>query len=154
AIDEEMSIDLKINAYIDDDYIKSEELKIDMYKKIAAIQEEHDVIDIKDELIDRYGEIPEEVDNLMDIAYIKTLAKECRFINIQQKEDMIIFQLSKSAKSVSSYLGTLMDKYPRKIMFNASSSPYISFRINNPTGTEILTNIKILLHDIIKLQYC
>jgi transcription-repair coupling factor (superfamily II helicase) len=154
TIDEEMAIDLKINAYIDDDYIKSEELKIDMYKKIAAIQEENDVIDIKDELIDRYGDIPEEVDNLMDIAYIKTLAKKCRFINIQQKDNIIIFQLSKSSNSVSLYLGKLMDKYPRKIMFNASSSPYISFRLNINNGRDILANIKILLHDIIKLQYC
>ncbi|HEY5587064.1 MAG TPA: transcription-repair coupling factor [Ruminiclostridium sp.] len=152
-IDEEMFIDLSVNAYIDDEYIKSEELKIDMYKKIATIQNENDVIDIKDELIDRYGDIPEEVDNLMDIVYIKALARECKFINVQQKDEMIIFQLSKSAKSVSLYLGKIMDKYPRRIMFNASSSPYISFKLSNIRGKDILTNIKILLHDIIKLQY-
>ncbi len=152
-IDEEISIDLNINAYIDDDYIKSEELKIDMYKKIAAIADENDVIDIKDELIDRYGDIPEEVDNLMDIAYIKMLAKECRFTSVQQKDDTIICQLSKSSSKVSLYLGKLMDKYPRRIMFNASSSPYITFRLNNTNGKDILANIKILLHDIIKLQY-
>lgn len=152
-IDEEISIDLNINAYIDDDYIKSEELKIDMYKKIAAIADKNDIIDIKDELIDRYGDIPEEVDNLMDIAYIKTLAKECRFISVQQKDDTIIYQLSKSSSNVSLYLGKLMDKYPRRIMFNASSSPYITFKLKNTNGKDILANIKILLHDIIKLQY-
>jgi len=152
TIDEEMSIDLNINAYIDDDYINSEELKIDMYKKVAAIQDENDVIDIKDELIDRYGDIPEEVANLMDIAYIKTLAKQCRFISIQQKDETIIFQLSKSAKAVPLYLAAVMDKYPRRVMLNASSSPYITFRLNN-NGKDVLANIKILLHDIIKLQY-
>lgn len=151
--DEEIAIDLNVNAYIDDDYISSEELKIDMYKKIATIQNENDVIDIKDELIDRYGDIPEEIENLIEISYIKTLTKECRFIGIQQKDDIILFQLGKSSKNVSLYLGKLMDKYPRKIMFNASSNPYISYRLSNINGKDILTNIKILLHDIIKLQY-
>ena len=151
--DEEMAVDLSVSAYIDDEYIKSEDLKIDMYKKIAAIQDENDIIDIKDELIDRYGDIPEEVDNLMDIAYIKTLAKRCGFANIQQKELMIIFQMGKSANYIPLYLGTLMDKYPRKLMFNASNSPYITYKMDNTRGRNVLANIKIILHDIIKLQY-
>ncbi len=151
--DEEMSIDLNVNAYIDDDYISSEELKIDMYKKIATIQNENDVIDIKDELIDRYGDIPEEVESLMDIAYIKTLSRQCGFTAISQKDEIIIFNLSKNSPALPVYLGKLMDKYPRRIMLNASSNPYITFRQNNLNGREILANIKILLHDIIKLQY-
>ncbi len=153
TFDEEISIDLNVSAYIDDDYISSEELKIDMYKKIAAILDENDVIDINDELIDRYGDIPEEVENLMDIAYIKMLAKKCGFINVQQKDNTIILQLSKSVAKISLYIGTLMDKYPRRILFNASSSPYITFKLVNNNTKDILTNIKILLHDIIKLQY-
>ncbi len=151
--DEEISIDLNVSAYIDDDYISSEELKIDMYKKIAAILDENDVIDIKDELIDRYGDIPEEVENLMDIACIKMLAKKCGFINVQQKDNFIILQLSKSAVKISLYIGSLMDKYPRRILFNASSSPYITYKLVSNNTKDILTNIKILLHDIIKLQY-
>lgn len=152
-IDEEMAIDLNVSAYIDDDYISSEELKIDMYKKIANIQNENDVIDIKDELIDRYGDIPEEVDSLMDIAFIKILARQCGFASISQKDETVIFQLSKSATALPQYLGRLMDQYPRRILFNASSNPYITFRLNNLAGRDILANIKILLHDIIKLQY-
>ena len=151
--DEEISIDLNVNAYIDDDYISSEELKIDMYKKIATIQNENDVIDIKDELIDRYGDIPEEVENLMDIAYIKALARQCGFIGLSQKDEIIIFNLSRASSVLPMYMGKLMDKYPRRIMLNASSNPYITYRQNNLNGREILANIKILLHDIIKLQY-
>lgn len=153
-VDEEIAIDLNVSAYIDDEYIRSEELKIDMYKKIAAIQNENDVIDIKDELIDRYGDIPEEVESLMDIAFLKTLAKQCGFTGVTQKEELIIFQISKSSSggAVPMFLGGLMDKYPRRIMLNASSNPYITFKLNNLNGREILANIKILLQDIIKLQ--
>ncbi len=151
--DEEITIDLKVSAYIDDNYIKSEELKIDMYKKISNIIDENDIIDIKDELIDRYGDIPQEVDNLMDIANIKMLAKKCGFTTVQQKDENIILQLSKSAINVSLYIGKLMDKYPRRVMFNASNNPYITFRLINKEQKDILSNIKILLQDIIKLQY-
>jgi transcription-repair coupling factor (superfamily II helicase) len=151
--DEEITIDLKVSAYIDDNYIKSEELKIDMYKKIANIMDENDIIDIKDELIDRYGDIPQEVDNLMDIANIKMLAKKCGFITVQQKDENIILQLSKSALNVSIYIGKLMDRYPRRVMFNASNNPYITFRLVNKEQKDMLSNIKILLQDIIKLQY-
>lgn len=152
---EEISIDLNVSAFIDDEYINSEEQKIDMYKKIASIQNEIDIIDIKDELLDRYGDIPEEVESLLDIASIKSLAREGGFSSISQKEEIVIFQLSKveRTQNVSTYLGKIMDKYPRRIMFNASSNPYITFRLSNISGKAILANIKILLHDIIKLQY-
>jgi transcription-repair coupling factor (superfamily II helicase) len=150
--DEEMAIDLNVSAYIDDDYISSEEQKIDMYKKIAAIQNVNDVIDMKDELIDRYGDIPDEVENLMDIAYIKALAVECGFTGINQKDDTIFLQLRRSAPLVSQYLGKLMDKYPRRVMLNASNNPYLAFKIAKCDSKNTLGNIKILLQDIIKLQ--
>ena len=88
----------------------------------------------------------------MDIAYIKALAVECGFTGIVQKEDTILFQLRKSASTVSQYLGVLMDKYPRRIMLNASSNPYLSFKLINSSSRENLANIKILLQYIIKLQ--
>lgn len=150
---DEITIDLNVSAFIDNEYISSEELKIDMYKKIAMIESENDVIDIRDELLDRYGDLPEEVENLIDIALIKALAKQCGFVSVQQKEGIIMLQLKNGGAGTLSYLGKLLDKYPRRIMLNASSNPYLSFKLSTLSSTDILTNIKILLHDIIKLQY-
>jgi len=73
--DEEISIDVNVSAYIDNDYIGDENQKIDMYKKIASINDEQDVIDAEDELMDRYGEIPQPVKNLLQIAYINLWLK-------------------------------------------------------------------------------
>jgi len=56
-----------------------------MYKKIASINDEQDVIDAEDELMDRYGEIPQPVKNLLQIAYIKSLAKACGFSSVQER---------------------------------------------------------------------
>ena len=65
----ETSVELKVNAYIPGTYIEDEMQKIEVYKKIAAIENLDDYMDIKDELEDRYSDIPEPVYNLMDITY-------------------------------------------------------------------------------------
>ena len=88
----EVNIDLNIDAYIADEYINKEIQKIEMYKKIASIQDEQDVIDIKDELLDRYGDLPKQVENLISIAYIKALAGKLGISAITEKKDALIFQ--------------------------------------------------------------
>jgi len=132
--DEEISIDVNVSAYIDNDYIGDENQKIDMYKKIASINDEQDVIDAEDELMDRYGEIPQPVKNLLQIAYIKSLAKACGFSSVQEKNDTVIFQYSESKNINFEVLGKLMDKYRRKLLFTASNRPYITFKTTGVKG--------------------
>ncbi|MFZ5986564.1 MAG: transcription-repair coupling factor [Bacillota bacterium] len=150
--DMEISIDINISAYIDNDYISSENQKIEMYKKIASIHDEQDVLDVEDELMDRYGEIPIPVRNLIMIAYMKSLAKSCGFSSIQEKNDNIILQFMENRSINFEVLGKLMDQYRRKLLFTASSKPYITFKITGVKRQELLENIKILLQNIKKLQ--
>lgn len=150
--EEEITIDINISAYIDDEYIGSENQKIEMYKKIASIQDEDDVIDVEDELVDRYGDVPAPVRNLMQIAYIKTLARTCGFVSIQEKNDAIILQYRAGARVNLGALSGLMEKYRRKLLFTASNTPYITYKINDIGRNDLLSNIKILLQDIIKLK--
>ena len=81
----EVSIDIKISAYIAGDYIESESQRIVVYKKIASIESEEDAFDIRDEIIDRYGSMPKETENLIQVAVIKALAKKCGVAAIKQK---------------------------------------------------------------------
>jgi transcription-repair coupling factor (superfamily II helicase) len=150
--DEEISIDINVSAYIDDTYINSETQKIDMYKKIAAIQDEADIMDVEDELIDRYGDMPTPVKNLIRIIYLKIMAKACGFTAVQEKNDTLILQFRTGAALSLENLSKLMEKYKRKLLFTASSTPYITFRTTGLTCENILGNIKILLQDIKKLQ--
>jgi len=64
------NINLKINAFIPDSYISNSNFKLEMYKKVSVIQSEDDVFDIQDEFIDRFGDIPTEVESLIDISLI------------------------------------------------------------------------------------
>lgn len=148
----EISIDINVSAYIDNDYISDENQKIDMYKKIASINDEQDVLDAEDELMDRYGEIPQPVSDLLKIAYIKSLSKACGFSSIQEKNDVVIFQYAENGNINFEGLGRLMDKYRRKLLFTASSRPYITFKTAGASRGELLEIIKILLQDIKKLQ--
>lgn len=148
----EVSIDLNVSAYIDDSYISAENQKIEMYKKIASIQDEQDALDVQDELIDRFGDLPVSVSNLIRIATIKTLAKGCGFVSIQEKGEMVTLQYADSAHVKLEILGKLMEKYKRKLMFTASSTPYITFKTNGIGREDILSNITVLLQDINSLQ--
>ncbi len=67
----ETTVDLKVDAFIPSSYIKDEIQKIEVYKKIAAIENEEDYEYVREELEDRFSNIPNTVYNLMDIAYIK-----------------------------------------------------------------------------------
>jgi|LSQX01.2.fsa_nt_gb transcription-repair coupling factor (superfamily II helicase) len=150
--DMEIAIDINVSAYIDNDYIGNENQKIEMYKRIASIQDEQDVLDVEDELIDRYGDIPGSVNNLIRIAYIKAIARECGFMSIQEKGDCVMLQFMDSVNINFEIIGTLMDKYKRKLLFTASSKPYLTFRISDIKREELLENIKILLQNIKKLK--
>ncbi len=146
--DQEITIDINISAYIDNDYIGIENQKIDMYKKIASITSEEDIAEIEDELIDRYGNIPKYVKNLLKIAHIKFLARECGFSSITQKNETVIFQYINESYMDLAAINKLMNDFRRKIMFNASSKPYITLLIKGLKDEEILENIKNVLQTI------
>ncbi|KGX90079.1 transcription-repair coupling factor [Pontibacillus halophilus JSM 076056 = DSM 19796] len=85
----EPELNLTIDAYIPDVYIDDEKQKIDMYKRIQAIEEKEDIRDIQEELVDRFGDYPEEVENLFKVAKIKLLAKQERIESITEKKKQI-----------------------------------------------------------------
>ncbi len=99
----EPEIELSTDAFIPDSYIDDEISKIEMYKKIASIETMEDQLDVKDELIDRYGDIPRATDNLLSIAYIKAMCKTLKIEKISQKGDVFhlepITTLTLSSKS-------------------------------------------------------
>lgn len=80
-------IDCDIDAFIPEDYIKSEYQKLDIYKRISGIVNEEMNLDMQDELVDRFGEIPDEVMNLLRIAMLKALAHSCGVTELNIKKD-------------------------------------------------------------------
>lgn len=145
---DEVTIDINVSAYIDNSYIGDELQRIEVYKKIASIHGEDDVIDIKDELIDRYGDIPEAVENLIEVARIKTLARDAKITSVTHKNGNVILQFKEPGAANFQVISRLVGKYGNQILFTASGSPYISYRAGGQTGAQVLKNIKFILQDI------
>src|SRR5690625_1652891 len=85
----EPEIAIDIDAYIPDTYIRDEKQKIDMYKQFQIIQSIEDINDLKDELIDRFGDFPDEVDNLFSVAMIKLYATKEKVESIHENNKKI-----------------------------------------------------------------
>ncbi|MBQ8818193.1 MAG: transcription-repair coupling factor [Clostridia bacterium] len=85
----ECTVTLKCDAYIPDRYVKQSAQRMGLYKKIAAIECEEDREDVLDELIDRYGEAPKSVTNLLTVALVKSAAQRCGIISIIEEQSIV-----------------------------------------------------------------
>lgn len=81
---DEVKIDVNVSAYISDSYIKDPIQKISMYQRISEIKNNEDMMDVIDELLDRYGKIPEETENLIKIVEIRNIARKLGITKIFQ----------------------------------------------------------------------
>ena len=79
------TVDIKINAYIPEKYIKRPGDRISMYKRIAAIKNDEDANDVKDELLDRYGDIPKETQSLITIALLRQKCAKMGLVKVEEK---------------------------------------------------------------------
>ncbi len=89
----ECSADLSIAASIPDRYVPSPEQRMDLYRRIAAIRDESEADDLVDELIDRYGEPPRTVNNLISVALLRAAAAQAGVTDIAQKKGQLVFTL-------------------------------------------------------------
>ena len=89
-----------------------------MYKTIAALETEEEATDIRDELIDRYGNIPEAALNLIDIALVKNLAGKCGFDTIKQKDEMVILYFTDKNNLPLSLLNELIQRKRKTDVFS------------------------------------
>jgi len=126
----ETSIEMKIDAYIPETYIEDEVQKIEVYKKIASISSYEDMMDIIEELVDRFSDIPYSVTNLMDIAYIRSLGKKLEIEEIKETGDELILKFD-SVESIGEKLfKSVIDKYSKQIVFRYGEKPVIACKLN------------------------
>ena len=90
----ECTADLNVTANIAQDYVERGEERMDLYRRMAAIRSDEDADDLLDEIVDRYGEPPKGVLNLVAIALLRAKAKECAITDIRQKAGEIWFTLA------------------------------------------------------------
>ncbi len=139
----EIQIDLDVSSYIPDEFIPNASQKIEIYQNIAGCKKEEDIQEVVDEIIDRYGTVPKEIENLLEIARIKNLAREKFVLKINQRGNNIIYYFDEKKFKVE-VVEKLMRIYRAKIKFSPSKvSPYITVKVSN--DFEILNECKAFL---------
>lgn len=121
------TIDLQVDAFIPASYIKSEFQKLDMYKRIAGIETQEERSDMEDELLDRFGDIPQPAQNLLRIALLRASAHRADLLQVCQKPDGIRFYLQPAAKISSEKLPDMVESYQGKLRYISREEPYFLY---------------------------
>lgn len=124
----ETNIDLKMDAFIPADYIPNEFQKLDVYKRIAEIETEPERDDMVDELIDRFGEPPQSVCNLLEIALLKAKAHDAYITAIVEKANQIRITMFPQAKVATAKIPDLLAVYQGKLRFVPETTPYFVYQ--------------------------
>lgn len=114
----ETLIDVNLNAFIPPKFIKNEIQKLEMYKKISLIRNEKDFYDVQDELEDRFGTMPNSVQNLLDIALMKAYAHDLGVVSIIQRGKKINISFKEDNNVKLDNLTDVIVKSGNRLLFN------------------------------------
>ena len=148
--EQEIQIDINISSYIPDNYIENSSQKIEVYQNIALCRTEEDIQNVIDEIIDRYGVMPKELENLIEVARIKELCRTAGVLKISEKKNMmtnsksIVFYYDKN-KYNPDIVNELIKKYGYNIKFSAGIEPYVTLKIGELKDDELIGTIKDFL---------
>ncbi len=135
----ELQIDLNVTSYIPDEYIQDANQKIEIYQNIALCKNEQDIQNIIDEIIDRFGNMPPELENLIAIARIKYLAKQKKINKIASKKTAVVFTFEPNKMEMD--ITELVQKYGNKIKFSAGIKPMVTLEIGTTNERQILNDV-------------
>ena len=148
GFDADTSVELGVSAFLPENYVADEIIRLDMYKKIASVYTDEDRIEIFDELLDRFGDPPQEVANLLDAAMIRNRASKLGVSKIVKQQDkaIVIFD-EKNVLGPELYL-KLMDKYGPSINLLGSEHPRLTLSLaRGNTAPQILRLLEALKND-------
>lgn len=126
ASSEDCLIDITINAYIPESYIKSLALRIDAYRKIASIESNEDSVDTLDELTDRFGPPPKAVLGLIDVSLLRNKASSIGVTEITQRKNRLLFFIK---SPTSENINNLLDAYGGRVIFTDFDKPHFSVEL-------------------------
>lgn len=142
--DIECQIDLNVTSYIPDSFISDQNQKIEIYQDIALCKNEEDISNVIDEIVDRFGNLPDEIENLLEISRIKQLAKKKYLTKIQSKTNSVVFTFDNN-KFDTNLLPELIQKYGTRIKFASGLKPMITLKLEKKGEKGILQEVKEFL---------
>lgn len=148
----ETTVDMDIDAFIPSTYIKNEIQKLDIYKRIADVENEEEFFDMQEEILDRFGDIPASVNNLLNIAFIKSIAHDANVTAVNYRNHEIKIVMYYNAKVKVENIPEYIKKYSPLLKLTPENPPYFTYslkdnnkqaKINNITLFELIKNLLI-----------
>ncbi len=137
----ECVVDIKMSAHIPERYISSLPQRLSAYRRIAAIKTQEDVLDVTDELLDRYGDLPDVVNDLIQVSYLKNQAAELGITEISEQNGRLLLYCGTLSENISRLITS---NIKRRCMFSAGSKPYVA--VKPDSNQHILDTLKEALH--------
>ena len=136
----ECTADLNVTANVDPDFVSRGEERMDLYRRMAAIRSQHDADELLDEIVDRYGDPPKGVLNLIDIALLRAEARRCGIEDIRQKAGDVLFAFTELNFEVMTALCS-ENSYKNRVSFVATAKKP-TLRLKLATGSDSLKQSK------------
>ncbi len=151
----QVELDVKVDAYIPESYIQDAKQKIEMYKRFKGAEFVSDITDLKDEMFDRFGEYPKQVDFLLRLTTIKLLANEEKIEQIVETKDEVAILISAEASKLmdGAKLFEIAHGLGREVALG-SAGEKIKFSIKTKafSDEQILATIEQIIHGIQKAK--
>ncbi len=146
----ECTADLNVTANMDPQYVSRGEERMDLYRRIAAIRSQEDADDLLDEIIDRYGDPPKGVLNLIDIALLRANARQLGVCDIKQKANEVLFTLHTLDFEIFSAVCSEKEYKNRIQLLASAKQPTIRLRLSS--GVDSLRQAKVFIEKFQKYQ--
>lgn len=134
----ETTVDMDMDAFIPSTYIKNEVQKLDIYKRIAEIENEEEMMDMQEELVDRFGDLPNAVNNLLNIALLKSICHSVYVMGLTQKDSEVKLMMYPKAKLAVEKIPELLSMYQNRLKLIPQATPYFVYRLNIKSKSDTL----------------
>lgn len=126
----DVQIDINVSSYISDEFIENSSQKIEVYQNIALCKTKEDILNVTDEIIDRYGQLPKEVENLLKISEIKQICRDKGILKLSQKMQNIVVEFVPELFDYT-IIDKLIQKYKTRVKFSPAQKPYLTYKLQD-----------------------
>lgn len=152
-------IKMDVAAFIPPTYIRSESDKLDMYKRIAMIETEEERMDMIDELVDRYGDVPASVNSLLYVAQIKAMCHSVYITSLTQQGSVVKMVFYEKPPIKTELIDDFLTKHSPYVKITFGENPFLTYILPKETKKmsakeseqKMFDNIKALLNDMKEL---
>ena len=143
-------VELKLDAYLPEDYVPDEKLRVEIYKRIAMIQDEAGRMEIEEELIDRFGDVPKPVETLMRIAQLRGVTRLLAVSHLFLRPDGVHMRLDEKAMPDPGLLFEALQRADSRLRFSVGKTPELVLQQRGMCDESALETCMVVMNDVHK----